>query len=112
MKKQKPLFVAWGRKIYFELYFRALTAVTLALMLVPLLADRLPYRLYNTDIAYHYNLVLWISRDLANVAYDTYPKLFHVLAAFFVLTGLSVETSMHLVSFAFAVMYPVAFYHL
>ncbi|MBI4017839.1 MAG: hypothetical protein HY366_02760, partial [Candidatus Aenigmarchaeota archaeon] len=112
MKKQKPLFVVWGRKIYFELYFRALTAVTLALMLVPLLMSRLPYRLYNTDIAYHYNLVLWISRDLANVAYDTYPKLFHVMAALLVRAGLSIETSMHLVSFAFAVMYPVAFYHL
>ena len=80
------------------------------LMLLPLFQFPYPDYVYNGDVALHYKLISLVSQNLGNIAYEIYPKLFHLLAVAAMGVGLSVWQAMVAVTAVFALLTPYAIY--
>jgi hypothetical protein len=71
---------------------------------LPLLLFPIPEYLHNTDVSTHYKRVELINRDIKYIAYDAYPKGFHLMtAALSPITGIG--TAMAAITVLFSIVF-------
>ena len=96
-----------------ETYLKILTAISLLLVLYPLLTHPLTEYVVVGDVASHYGFVFLITKGMENVGATLYPKMFHIIVAMISgISGSSIGTAMYALTIAAATAMPFVTYRL
>ncbi|MBM3303679.1 MAG: hypothetical protein FJY76_01170 [Candidatus Aenigmarchaeota archaeon] len=106
--------IEWAKNNRTDALLVALTAVSLLLMSLPLLVFSYPSFINNGDVALHYKLSSLVFENWRFLAFELYPKLFHIMVSLlaYAMPWLGVWGGMVTVTLAFVVFMPVAMYKL